>query len=237
MSRTARLVLWALSISFVGSLPLGTLNLGVVSYVSDHNVPGALCFSLAAIAVEMAIVGLVLIAVEKIEKLKHLYTLYNLLAFLLLLVFAFNIFASEKIIQSVDGELPSFNLHPAIAGLLLSIANPLHLPFWMGWTAVLRSKSILSDNRSSHSTFVIAIGVGTALAFLAYGVAGHYLAHILSQYQEWVNRAVGAAVLLAALMLLYKMLLKRRQTTKEHRQQHSANPCRDRSTASSIMPK
>lgn len=223
MSGRATLVFWALSISFLGSLPLGTLNLGVVRYVSDHHPAGALYFSLAAIVVEMAIVALVLMALKKLEALKRFYTLYSLLACVLLLALAFTMLAAESVMPQVDRELPFVNLHPAIAGFLLSIANPLHLPFWMGWTAALRSRSILQNNYASHCAFVLAIGVGTALAFLAYGIAGHYLANVVSQHQAWLNIIMGVTVLLAALVQAYKTLFKGRKVAGESMQQ-TASP-------------
>ncbi|MBT1709466.1 hypothetical protein KK062_14580 [Fulvivirgaceae bacterium PWU5] len=206
-----KLIAWALSISFVGSLPLGTLNLGVVSYVSHHNLVGAMYFSIAAIAVEMGIVRVAPMALARIAKLKRFHILFSVLACLLLLAFGLTTLAAAKTMQPIKGEVPVGNLHPVVVGLLLSVANPLHLPFWMGWTAVLRSKSILDDNRSSYNTFVIAIGVGTAFAFMVYGVAGLYLTDLLGRYQEWLNRIIGAALVLTALTQLYKTFLTRKK--------------------------
>jgi hypothetical protein len=206
-----KLISWALSISFVGSLPLGTLNLGVVSYVSHHRPVGAIYFSMAAIAVEMGMVSVAPMALEKIAKLKRFHILFSLLVCLLLLAFGLTTLAAAKTMQPIKGEFPVGNLHPVVVGLLVSIANPLHLPFWMGWTAVLRSKSILDDSRSSYNIFVVAIGVGTAFAFMVYGVAGHYLTDLLGRYQEWLNRIVGATLLLTALIQLHKTFLTRKK--------------------------
>lgn len=208
-----KLISWALSISFVGSLPLGTLNLGVVSYVSHHNPVGAVYFSIAAIAVEMCMVRVAPMALQKVAKLKRFHILFSLLVCLLLLAFGLATLAAAKTMQPAKGELPVGNLHPVIVGLLVSIANPLHLPFWMGWMAILRSKSILDDNRSSYNTFVVAIGVGTAIAFMVYGVAGHYLTDLLGRYQEWLNRIIGATLLLTALAQLYKTFLSWKKAT------------------------
>jgi hypothetical protein len=207
MIQRIKLIAWALSISFIGSLPLGTLNLSVVSYVSYHNPVGAIYFSIAAIAVEMGMVRVALMALEKIARLKRFYILFSLLACLLLLVFALITLVAAKTTQPSKGVLPMANVHPVIVGLVLSFANPLHLPFWMGWTAILRSKLILDDTRSSYNTFVVAIGIGTTLAFTAYGIAGHYLTDLLDRYQRWLNGAIGATLLLVAVIQLYKTFL------------------------------
>jgi hypothetical protein len=214
MSSSIKLVSWAVTISFVGSLPLGTLNLSVVNYITHHNQVGALNFSVAAIAVEMAVVRVALIALKKIERLKHFYIALSLLACLLLLALALNILAAAKAPQQFEVMAPFLNLHPIIVGALLSVSNPLHLPFWMGWTAVLKSKSILEDNRASYNIFVAAIGTGTALAFMVYGAAGQYLTGLIGTHQRWLNWSIGITLLLTALMQLYKSFRKWKRTLK-----------------------
>jgi hypothetical protein len=208
MSERVTLVFWALSISFVGSLPPGTLNLSVVNYMSHHNQIGALYFAIAAIVVEMVIVGVWLIALEKIERLKRFYKPFVLFMCLLLLaIITWTTLASVKTMQPGGVDLSVISPHPVIVGLLISIANPLHLPFWMGWTAVLRTKSILHDNRSSYTTFVVSIGIGTALAFVVYGLAGHYATGVLGRYQGLLNWTMSITLLVVALTQLYKSIL------------------------------
>lgn len=215
MSEGIKLVLWALTISFVGSLPFGTLNLSVMNYVSHHDQAGAMYFSIAAIAVEMIIVRYALIALGKMEKLKRFYKLFSLLACLVLLAIAVNTLATARTTEPTDIDLPVIDFHPLVAGFLLSIANPLHLPFWLGWTAVLRAKSILQDSRAAHNTFVVSIGVGTALAFMVYGVAGHYATDALGRYQHWLNGIMGIALLLLALVQLYKTFFRWKKVLPE----------------------
>jgi threonine/homoserine/homoserine lactone efflux protein len=215
MSASVKLVGWAIAISFVGSLPFGTLNLSVVNYVSHHDQRGALYFSLAATAVEMIIVWYVLIALGKMEKLKRFYKLFSLLACMVLLAIAVNTLATTTSMQSGAINLPVVDFHPLVAGLLVSIANPLHLPFWLGWTAVLRSRSILNDRRSSHYTFVVSIGIGTALAFMLYGIAGHYATDVLGRYQHWLNWAMGITLLVMALVQVYKTFFRSKKALPE----------------------
>ncbi|WP_431215500.1 hypothetical protein ACQ86N_12870 [Puia sp. P3] len=66
-----RLFCWALSVSFLGSLPLGTLNLSVANYAFQQNTTGAVGFSLAAIFVEVALVRLAASAVQRLERMNR----------------------------------------------------------------------------------------------------------------------------------------------------------------------
>jgi threonine/homoserine/homoserine lactone efflux protein len=81
--------------------------------------------------------------------------------------------------------------YPFLGGLLLGALNPLHLPFWLGWTAVLRAKNILGGGRREYHLFSAAIGAGTALAFLAYGLAGHVLLRWLADGYRFARMALG----------------------------------------------
>lgn len=209
MKRQLKLFFWAISISFLGSLPIGTLNLSVANYAFRHDLAGAVGFSLAAIAIEMTLVRLALMAVRRLERLTHLYRLFSLLACGILLIFAFTSLLAAWQMQTFQASLPFSTLDPVLSGILLSLLNPLHLPFWMGWTAILRSKKLLDDQARSYNTFITAIGAGTSLAFCVYGTAGGLLIQFLGSRQVLLNWVVGIALLVTALIQLYKTLYVR----------------------------
>lgn len=204
MKQHVRLVVWAMAISFTGSLPLGTLNLTVANFSFADDLPGTVMFSVAAIFVEMLLVRIALMAVRQLEKLKRLVWYFNLIAGVVLLLLAFNslIAAWQKL--EFRAELPFTDLPPFVMGLLLSVINPLHVPFWIGWTAVLKSKHVLDDGHHSHNIYVLAIGGGTAIAFVIYALAGRFLINHLLQQHVLLNWVVGIVLLLTAVIQFYK---------------------------------
>jgi hypothetical protein len=204
MKRHIKLIVWAMAISFTGSLPLGTLNLTVANFSFADDLPGAVMFSVAAIFIEMLLVRIALMAVRQLEKLKRLVWYFNLITGAVLLLLAFNSLTAAWQKLEFRAELPFTELHPFILGLLLSVINPLHVPFWIGWTAVLKSKHVLVDGRRSHNFYVLAIGAGTAMAFAIYALAGRFLIDHLLQQHILLNWIVGVALLVTALTQLYK---------------------------------
>jgi len=206
MTKQTRLFLSSLSISFWGSLPLGTLNLGVANYASGHDLAGAIGFSIAAISVEMILVRVALVAVRRLEKLTRFYRLFSLVTCGILLALSFSSLLAAWQMETFRASLPFSTLNPVLSGLLLSLINPLHLPFWMGWTTILRSKKMLDDRSRSYNIFIAAIGVGTALAFCVYGTAGSRLIQLLGSRQVLLNWVVGIALLITAVAQLYKTL-------------------------------
>ena len=77
MSRYLRLFFAAFSISFIGALPIGTLNANVANYALNNNFMGAFEFGLAAVLVE---VGLVRLALFLLDRLGHLQKLFRYLS-------------------------------------------------------------------------------------------------------------------------------------------------------------
>jgi hypothetical protein len=210
MKGRSRLFFWAMSISFLGTLPLGTLNLSVANYAFLGNSSGAIGFSVAAIAVEMLLVWVALMVIRRLERLALFLKLFNIVSTGVLLFLAFSSLLAAWEMQAFRAVLPLPFVHPVAAGAILSLTNPLHLPFWMGWTTVLRSKKILNDESGSYPTFIGAIGLGTGSAFWLYGTAGSYLIRLLGSRQVLLNWVVGIALLITALVQLYKIFRIRR---------------------------
>jgi hypothetical protein len=208
MKGKVKLFFWAISISFFGTLPLGTLNLSVANYAFRHDLAGAAGFAMAAISVEMTLVRLALVVVRHLERLKRLFLLFNLLTCGILLALAFSSLLAAWQMQRFRASLPFSTLNPVFSGLLLSLINPLHLPFWMGWTAILKSKKVLDDQPWSYNTFIIAIGTGTFLAFCIYATAGRFLIQLLGSREVMLNWIVGIALLITVLAQLYKIRIK-----------------------------
>ncbi|QNK64769.1 hypothetical protein H7F33_09940 [Pedobacter sp. PAMC26386] len=200
----SKITLYALVISFLGSLPLGTLNLSVANFVFKDNIPGAIAFAIAAIVVEIVLVRIALVTVNRLEGLKRFYKLFNIVTCLILIVLSMISLNAAYNRCKFEAGLPFSNLNPFLSGLLLSVINPLHLPFWMGWTAVLKSKNILDHSLGSYNVYVAGIGIGTSLAFLTYGTIGHLLITNLLNYQILLNWLVGITLLLTALIQFYK---------------------------------
>ena len=158
---------------------------------------------------EMTLVRVALLAIKRLEALKRLLRVFGILTCLILLALAFSSLLAAYQMQMFRASLPFAALNPILSGLLLSLINPLHLPFWMGWTAVLKSKKLLDDRRRSYTTFIAAIGIGTSLAFCIYGTAGRFLIHLLGSRQVLLNWIVGIALLITALVQLYKTFFKK----------------------------
>jgi cytochrome c biogenesis protein CcdA len=89
---------------------------------------------------------------------------------------------------------------------VLSLLNPLHLPFWLGWTAVLKNRKVLVCGAGAYNVYILAIGAGTCLAFIIYGFAGDFLMNTLKAQHNLINWILGFTLLFTGLVQVYKMI-------------------------------
>lgn len=204
MHKYGKIFLWAFGISFLGSLPLGTLNVTVTNLVVNEGVDDAVKFATAAVCIEMVMVRIAVVTINKLEKHQKLFRLFSCITCLILLVLAITSLSAAIKKENFEAALPLTKKDPVLSGLLLSILNPLHLPFWIGWTAVLKARKILPSEPGAYNVYIAGIGAGTLSAFVIYALAGSLLINMLKDQQYLLNWFVGITLLVTALIILYK---------------------------------
>ncbi|HEY4335335.1 MAG TPA: hypothetical protein VGM89_05545 [Puia sp.] len=168
MNKRHKLFWSVAAISFAGSLPPGILNTGVAGLVAGAGPLAAIAFGLGAILAEMTIVRLAHAGTAR-RAIAPKFPRWLAIGLSLALI-------SWTLLHASKNPAPSqYAQYPFLAGLLLSTLNPLHLPFWLGWTVVLKGRNLLAGATIEYHLFALAIGAGTTLAFLAYGTAGHFI--------------------------------------------------------------
>lgn len=193
-----------LLISFIGALPIGSLNLTAFYIASRKGVDEAIWFALAVVLVELIVVRFSLWGDSKLNPGNKLILILLPLGALLLLYLSVvtltNTAGTEVILEN---QL----LFPAIQstfllGILLSTLNPLHLPFWMGWNRLLSSRHSLPKSLWSYTSYISGIGLGSMAGLLIFIYAGHFIFRNLEQYHGFLNWFLGIVYAGFAIYLL-----------------------------------
>src|SRR6187549_3140647 len=92
MSKLLRIFLTGLFISFLGSLPLGTLNIAAMQISISDGLQPAILFSLGSLTAEMVYVRLSLIAMDWVRKQQKLFKILEWLTLLIVLALAITSF-------------------------------------------------------------------------------------------------------------------------------------------------
>lgn len=170
------------------------------------GVSAALQFGAGAIAIELLLVRLSIAAVGKLQRLHGYLKWFSGLSVLLLLALGIVSITDALQMKEFENSLPLQHIkQPFVFGVFLSLLNPLHLPFWAGWTAVLKQKGLFAAT-GANGFYITGIGAGTAAAFALYAVAGGPLIQSLHSKQYVVNWVLGVTLIGMALAQFYKLI-------------------------------
>ncbi|MEX0314582.1 LysE family transporter [Flagellimonas sp. 2504JD4-2] len=211
MNKYAKIGFSGLLVSFLGALPLGTLNITAFDIAASQSLVSAMWFAAAVVLVELIVVRLTLFGNERLqfgEKLSYYLIPFGII---LLLYLAIKSFMASSQISEMGS---SVHLLPQISsafvlGFLLSALNPLHIPFWMTWNKVLASKGILETSKKSYSLYILGIGVGSLMGLGLFIFAGKYIFTNYESYSMLTNLLMGLLYLGFSIYLMFLLVKKR----------------------------
>jgi len=204
-------------ISFLGSLPLGTLNIAAMQISISDSVLQALQFSLGSLIAEMIYVRLSLVAMDWVRKREFLFKILEWITLLIVLVLAassFHAAMSPTVNESVVLSSPLPNI---LLGFSMSAVSPAQIPFWFGWSTVLLTKKILLPVNKHYNFYIIGIGLGTLIGNCVFIFGGRIVAGKLENNHHILNWIIGGIFLVTAIIQIWKM--SKKKDTK-HKMKH-----------------
>lgn len=166
----------AFFVSFIGTIPPGTLSLTIMQLGLTRRINVAWRMAFAAAIIEYPYAW---IAVEFQDLLRQsiniTHSFHLVSAVVMLSLGAFNLWSAARPSKfSQRFEASGFR-----KGMVLALLNPLAIPFWMAMTAYLKSYGWvdLSDNAALHA-YLVGVSLGTVVLFMLLA----YLARNLVSY-------------------------------------------------------
>jgi len=207
MPKWINVFLWGLMISFLGSLPLGTLNVAAMQIGIQESVLQALYFSLGSLLVEMIYVRLSLVGIDWVRKQAKLMKAMEWITFFIILALAVGSFiAATHGGGAAKNVLLNNNMHRFLLGMLMCAINPVQIPFWFGWSSVMFTKKILYPVPMQYNSYIIGIGLGTLLGNAVFIFGGKYLVSRIANSEQYLNWVIGGIFALTAILQLIKIL-------------------------------
>ncbi|HRP18294.1 MAG TPA: LysE family transporter [Ginsengibacter sp.] len=204
-----RVFIWGLIVSFIGSLPLGTLNVAAMQISIQESVMHAIYFSLGSLTVEMIYVRFSLIGIDWIRKQKKLFRWMEWITVAIVFALAIGSFAAAMMPHQEKDVMLDNLIHRYLLGLMLSAINPVQIPFWFGWSTVLFTKNILKPQGSFYNLYIVGIGLGTFLGNLVFIFGGRVVADKLNTNQNMINWVIGGIFTITAIIFLIKIFMKK----------------------------
>ena len=198
-----------LLVSFVGSLPLGTLNVAAMQISVSDGITQAMLFSIGSLIAEIIYVRMSLVAMDWIRKQELFFKILEWVTLAIVAALAvFSFYAALHPSES-ENKILSSQLPNILLGFIMSALNPVQIPFWFGWSTVLFSKKILLPRNDHYNFYIIGIGIGTFIGNLLFIFGGQIIADKISNNQHILNWIIGGIFSITALIQIWRMMKKK----------------------------
>ncbi len=219
MGKLVKIFGWGLMISFLGSLPLGTLNIAAMQIGIQESIRDAIYFSIGSLLVEMIYVRISLVGIDWIRKREKLMKVMEWATLVIILALAAGSFAAAlKDNPGAKNILLNNNMHRFLLGAFMCAINPVQIPFWFGWSAVLFTKKILAPVNAQYNSYIVGIGLGTLMGNCVFIFGGQWVASRVANSQQYLNWVIGGVFTITAIIQLVKLMRKKDAVTKFHSQ-------------------
>jgi len=207
MQKLAKIFIWGLVISFLGSLPLGTLNIAAMQIGIQESIKDAIWFSFGSLLVEMVYVRISLVGIDWVRKQEKLMKVMEWITLAIIVALAIGSFISaSKGGGTAKNVMLQNNMHRFLLGMFMCAINPVQIPFWFGWSTVLFSKKILEPKPSQYNSYIVGIGLGTLAGNCVFIFGGKYIVEKLNANQHILNWVIGGIFALTAVIQLIKII-------------------------------
>jgi threonine/homoserine/homoserine lactone efflux protein len=197
-------------VSFLGSLPLGTLNVAAMQISVTDGITAAMLFSFGSLTAEIVYVRLSLVAMDWVRKQEKLFKILEWVTVFIVVALAFSSFyAALHPSETKNAILSKSTLPKFLLGLVMSAVNPIQIPFWFGWSTILFTKKILLPRQDHYNIYIIGIGLGTFAGNCVFIFGGQLIASKISNNQHIMNWVIGSIFAVTAIIQLWRIFKKK----------------------------
>ena len=188
----------AFAISYIGSIPPGVLNLTVIDISMRRAMRHAFAFSLAAALIEF-IQGFIALKFSDYLSVNPQIDFY-------IQIFVIPVFLGLGIYYLLQKEPPAHEASESgsnafIKGALLSVVNPLAIPFWLVWATYLSQKGFpILDNGSNMYAFMVGISLGSFATLMTYSYLSKLILSKIQSFNQWINKIIGVILVVLGMV-------------------------------------
>jgi threonine/homoserine/homoserine lactone efflux protein len=207
---TLNRVFWiGMLVSFLGTLPLGTLNIAAMQISASDGVQPALMFSMGSLLVEAIYVRLSLVAMDWIRKQKVIFRVLEWVTLAIVVALATSSFYAALQPSVEKNVILSSTIHRFFLGMMMCAVTPAQIPFWFGWSTVLFTRQVLLPKNSFYNIYILGIAIGTFAGSLVFIFGGRLMVDTLNAKQSLLNWIIGGIFAATAVIQIWKIVKNR----------------------------
>ncbi|MDD2674987.1 MAG: hypothetical protein PHF81_08915 [Flavobacterium sp.] len=174
-------------VSFIGSIPLGYLNVIGFEIYSKLGMNSLILFLLGVIFVEMFVIYFTLIFAKQLVNNKKLMRIIDFFAVFFLLIIGYSFYASANQTMDQQGVLEKYAMYsPLLIGVFLSAINFLQVPFWTGWNLYLINGNYISIVNTLKLYYIAGTIIGTFIGMLSLVLILNILAKNTASFSKYI---------------------------------------------------
>lgn len=206
--KVLRALLAGFVISFIGSVPLGYLNLVGFSIYTQIGISELMAFIAGVILIEAVVISGTFYFAALLSKKKQLQFFLKLFSnFFLIAIGCSLLFSSAETQSAIANPFESYGSFQR--GVLLSSFNFFQLPFWVAWNIYVISSKFADTKHDRFSFYLGGTLIGTTVGMLTFIFCLSYFNSAAFTGTFSLKQILGAAFLLLGIFQLSVLLFKR----------------------------
>ena len=202
-----RVFIAGMLISFLGTLPLGGLNISAMQIAIEEHTKNAVRFAWGVVLVEVLYVRLSLQAMHWVTAHQPVFrTLEWITVGLFVILGVSSFLAARRKAGEKKSLLLNKTIHRFWLGFSMSAVNPVQIPFWFIWSTYLISIHVLEPGAAAYNSYTIGIGLGTLAGLAVFICFGHWAVQKIKAGHGVINRAVGLVFFVSAIVQFVRLV-------------------------------
>lgn len=174
-------------VSFIGSIPLGYLNLVGLEIYSKSGLHNLIFFLFGVVFVETFVIYFTLLFAKQLIRNKRLMKVIDFFAIVFMFVFAYFFYSNFNSTTTINNNLLGYLMYsPFVIGVVLNCFNFLQLPFWTSWNLYLLNGKYITIERKLKYYYIAGTLIGVFLGMLSLIVILQTLFQKTSQFSKYI---------------------------------------------------
>ena len=154
-------------VSFVGSIPLGYLNVIGYEVYSKTDMNTLILYLLGVITIEAIVIYCTLLFADKLSRSKKLMKFIDFFSIIFMLVLAYVFYAQSKSESSSESQLSEYIQYSGyLIGIIFSSLNFMQIPFWLGWNVYVVNAGYITLGKRLNLIYLAGTLLGSFCGIL-----------------------------------------------------------------------
>lgn len=174
-------------VSFIGSIPLGYLNLVGLEIYSKSGLHNLVFFLFGVIFVETFVIYFTLLFARQLITNKKLMKVIDFFAVGFMFVLAYLFYFNFNSTTTLNNSLSKYLMYsPFIIGVVLNCFNFLQLPFWTSWNLYLLNGKYITVERKLKYYYIAGTLIGVFLGMFSLIVILQTVFQKTNQFSKYI---------------------------------------------------